>query len=65
MNQDRPVEHGTLLWEPTEESLRRSRLWPYLRWLEDERGLTFADRGVERGHIRIPHLVREAHESLV
>lgn len=45
MNQDRPVEHGTLLWEPTEESLRRSRLWPYLRWLEDERGLTFADRG--------------------
>ncbi|MFK5634126.1 acetoacetate--CoA ligase [Ornithinimicrobium sp. LYQ103] len=39
-----PVEHGTLLWEPTEATLRSSRLWPYLRWLEAERGLTFPDR---------------------
>lgn len=39
-----PVKHGTLLWEPTEETLRTARLWPYLRWLESERGLTFADR---------------------
>lgn len=38
------VEHGEVLWEPTDESLRRARLWAYLRWLEAERGLTFSDR---------------------
>jgi acetoacetyl-CoA synthetase len=27
------VEHGTLLWQPSEESIQRSRMTAYMRWL--------------------------------
>src|SRR3954470_16355990 len=33
---------GTLLWEPDEARMRGSRLFDYMRWLERERGLSFA-----------------------
>jgi acetoacetyl-CoA synthetase len=33
---------GELLWEPSPELAERSRLREFMRWLEDERGLTFA-----------------------
>jgi len=34
---------GELLWEPTAEAVRQSNLTRYLRWLETDRGLKFAD----------------------
>jgi acetoacetyl-CoA synthetase len=33
---------GALLWEPSAELVERSRLTEFMRWLEDERGLSFA-----------------------
>jgi acetoacetyl-CoA synthetase len=33
---------GELLWEPSAELVERSRLTEFMRWLEDERGLSFA-----------------------
>jgi acetoacetyl-CoA synthetase len=36
-------ERGELLWEPSPEAIERSNLTRYTRWLEAERGLTFAD----------------------
>jgi acetoacetyl-CoA synthetase len=36
-------EQGTLLWEPPEELRERATMTRYMRWLEDERGLTFDD----------------------
>jgi acetoacetyl-CoA synthetase len=34
---------GELLWEPSAELVERSRLREFMRWLERERGLSFAD----------------------
>jgi acetoacetyl-CoA synthetase len=34
---------GELLWEPSAELVERSRLVEFMRWLERERGLSFAD----------------------
>ena len=34
---------GELLWEPSAELVERSRLREFMRWLERERGLAFAD----------------------
>jgi acetoacetyl-CoA synthetase len=34
---------GELLWEPSAELVERSRLTEFMRWLERERGLSFAD----------------------
>ncbi|HEU4599453.1 MAG TPA: acetoacetate--CoA ligase, partial [Solirubrobacterales bacterium] len=34
---------GELLWEPSTEVVERSRLTEFIRWLEVERGLRFAD----------------------
>jgi acetoacetyl-CoA synthetase len=36
---------GTLLWEPSAEARERAALTRYMRWLETERGLSFADYG--------------------
>jgi acetoacetyl-CoA synthetase len=36
---------GELLWEPSAELAERSRLGEFMRWLERERGLSFADYG--------------------
>jgi acetoacetyl-CoA synthetase len=36
-------EQGTLLWEPPEELIERATMTRYMRWLEEERGLTFDD----------------------
>jgi len=35
--------NGELLWEPSAELVERSRLVAFMRWLERERGLSFAD----------------------
>ena len=35
--------NGELLWEPSAELVERSRLREFMRWLERERGLAFAD----------------------
>ena len=34
---------GELLWEPSAESVERSTMTRYIRWLEAERGLSFGD----------------------
>ena len=34
---------GELLWEPSAESVERSQMTRYMRWLADERGLSFDD----------------------
>ncbi|HMI81818.1 MAG TPA: acetoacetate--CoA ligase [Solirubrobacterales bacterium] len=36
---------GELLWEPSAELVERSRLTEFMRWLEAERGLSFAGYG--------------------
>jgi len=41
-NSDAGVQEGTLLWEPSPERANGSRMSRYLRWLEADRGLTFA-----------------------
>ena len=41
-NNDAAVQEGTLLWEPSRERANGSRMSRYLRWLEADRGLTFA-----------------------
>ena len=35
------IEEGTILWEPTEESISRATITGYMKWLESERGLSF------------------------
>jgi acetoacetyl-CoA synthetase len=40
-NGSQPVEEGTLLWEPSENLIRESRLTQYQHWLTERRGLTF------------------------
>jgi acetoacetyl-CoA synthetase len=35
------IEEGTLLWEPSEESISRATITQYLKWLESEQGLSF------------------------
>jgi acetoacetyl-CoA synthetase len=37
-----PVREGELLWQPDGERVRKSRLSSFARWLERERGRTFA-----------------------
>ncbi len=37
------VETGQQLWAPTPERIERARLTAFLRWLEEQRGLTFPD----------------------
>jgi acetoacetyl-CoA synthetase len=37
------VKRGELLWEPSAESVERATLTRYMRWLEAERGRSFAD----------------------
>lgn len=37
------VTEGTLLWEPSEEFRERANLTRYMRWLREERGLSFED----------------------
>ena len=34
---------GTLLWEPSEERKRSSRIAHYMRWLSEKKGKTFGD----------------------
>ena len=34
---------GTLLWEPSEEFKERARISRYMRWLRDEKSLSFDD----------------------
>ena len=36
---------GTLLWEPSEELKENANISRYIRWLEDEKGLSFSDYG--------------------
>ncbi len=38
----KPAPRGELLWEPAAERVERSTLTRYLRWLESERGRSFA-----------------------
>jgi acetoacetyl-CoA synthetase len=40
-----PARRGELLWEPSPVSVERSPLTRYMRWLEAERGRSFADYG--------------------
>ena len=44
---DRPAanahQRGELLWEPTPQSVQRSTMTGYMRWLEAERGRSFGD----------------------
>jgi acetoacetyl-CoA synthetase len=40
-----PARRGELLWEPSPVSVERSTLTRYMRWLEAERGRSFADYG--------------------
>jgi len=37
------AKRGELLWEPSAESVERSTMTRYMRWLADERGLEFGD----------------------
>ncbi len=37
------VAEGTLLWQPSDELRRKSRIQAFMRWLRAERGLDFAD----------------------
>ena len=37
------VREGDILWEPDEETLNRANLTAFLRWLKDQRGLSFHD----------------------
>jgi acetoacetyl-CoA synthetase len=37
------AKRGELLWEPSTESVERSTMTRYMRWLADERGLEFGD----------------------
>ncbi len=37
------ARRGELLWEPSPESVERSQMTRYMRWLADERGLSFDD----------------------
>ncbi len=37
------VEEGDLLWEPSSEMVDRAMITKYLRWLEENRGLRFAN----------------------
>ncbi len=41
--ESKSVSEGTLLWEPSEDRIRNANLTRYLRWLEEEKGLTFRD----------------------
>jgi acetoacetyl-CoA synthetase len=36
---------GTLLWEPSEELKENANISRYMKWLEDEKGLSFSDYG--------------------
>lgn len=36
---------GTLLWEPSEELKENANISRYMRWLKDEKGLSFSDYG--------------------
>src|SRR5919199_290967 len=36
---------GTLLWEPSEELKENANISRYIRWLEDEKGLSFSNYG--------------------
>src|SRR5215212_1489463 len=36
---------GLLLWEPSEELKKDANISRYMRWLEDEKGLSFDDYG--------------------
>lgn len=40
---ERPVREGDLLWSPSPEMMRASRMQQYLDWLAQTRGLTFHD----------------------
>lgn len=40
---ERPVREGDLLWSPSPEMMRASRMQQYIDWLAQMRGLTFAD----------------------
>src|SRR5262245_38630967 len=35
------ISEGTLLWQPPDALKRSSRLWAYMRWLEERKGLRF------------------------
>src|SRR5689334_9371546 len=37
------AKRGELLWEPSAESIERSQMTRYMRWLAEERGLEFDD----------------------
>ena len=43
-SRNKDVQQGQLLWEPTPDTIGRSRIGAYVGWLEAERGLKFADR---------------------
>ena len=34
---------ASLLWEPSDQFARNSRMWAYMRWLEVRKGLGFED----------------------
>jgi acetoacetyl-CoA synthetase len=42
---DPAAQRGELLWEPSAESVERSQMTRYMRWLADEHGLPFNDYG--------------------
>jgi acetoacetyl-CoA synthetase len=45
MNDD--LNHGSkLLWQPSEQDIEEAKLTHYMRWLEREKGLSFADYAV-------------------
>jgi acetoacetyl-CoA synthetase len=37
----KPIEEGTMLWEPSEERKQRSQMFAYVRWLEERTGENF------------------------
>ncbi len=38
-----PIKEGTLLWEPSEKLKSEANITHYIKWLKDQRGLTFKD----------------------
>src|SRR5699024_1355422 len=35
------IQEGTLLWEPSEEQINEANVTAYMKWLQDERNLSF------------------------
>ena len=38
---EKSVDEGTILWEPSQEFREKANITRYLKWLKDEKGLAF------------------------